>query len=77
MDGHLNHIHLDDAKYDQHPHRHLIPGEGDVNFGDFFDYLESIKYHDFISVELNQHTEFPKDAARKVMEFLKKEGLVK
>jgi sugar phosphate isomerase/epimerase len=74
MEGHLNHVHLDDAKYGQHPHKHLIPGEGDVRYGEVFESLESIKYNDFISVELNQHTEYPKDAAKKTMEFLLKEG---
>ncbi|MFQ5801221.1 MAG: sugar phosphate isomerase/epimerase family protein [Candidatus Hydrothermarchaeales archaeon] len=76
MEGHLNHVHLDDAKYGQHPHKHLIPGEGDINYREVFEYLESIKYHDFISIELNQHTEYPKDAAKKTMEFLRKEGFV-
>jgi sugar phosphate isomerase/epimerase len=77
MGGYLNHVHLDDARYGIHPHKHLIPGDGDINFSDVFEYLESIKYHDFISVELNQHTEYPKDAAGKTMAFLKREGFVK
>ncbi len=76
MEGLLNHVHVDDAKYGQHPHKHLIPGEGDVNYHEIFEYLESIKYQDFLSVELNQHTEYPVDAAKKTMEFLKKEGFV-
>ncbi len=74
MDGHLNHVHVDDAKLGQHPHKHLIPGEGDVNYHGVFEYLESIKYNDFVSVELNQHTEHPRDAARKTIEYLRKEG---
>jgi sugar phosphate isomerase/epimerase len=76
MEGHLNHVHVDDAKYGEHPHKHLIPGEGDVNYAEVFEYLESIKYQDFLSVELNQHTEHPVDAARKTMNFLKTEGFV-
>ena len=76
MDGYLNHVHVDDARYGQHPHRHLIPGEGDVKYSDVFEYLESIKYKDFLSIELNQHTEHPKDAAKKTMEFLRKEGFL-
>jgi sugar phosphate isomerase/epimerase len=76
MGGHLNHVHLDDAKYGQHPHKHLIPGEGDVNYHEVFEYLENIKYDDFISVELNQHTENPSDAAKKTMKFLREEGFV-
>jgi len=77
MEGHLNHVHLDDGRYGLHPHRHLIPGEGDVSYPELFEYLESIKYHDYISVELNQHTEHPRDAAEKAMEFLRREGFVK
>jgi sugar phosphate isomerase/epimerase len=77
MAGHLHHVHVDDAKYGQRPHKHLIPGEGDVDFQDVLEYLESIKYDDFISVELNQHTEYPVRAAKKAMEFLSAEGFVK
>ncbi|RMF90352.1 MAG: sugar phosphate isomerase/epimerase [Methanobacteriota archaeon] len=74
MEGHLNHVHVDDGRYGQHPHRHLIPGEGDVDYHEVFEYLESIKYHDHVSVELNQHTEHPCEAAKKTMDFLRKEG---
>jgi len=77
MDGHLNHVHVDDGKHGLHPHNHLIPGEGDVKYHEVFEYLESIKYTDFLSVELNQHTEYPKEAAYKTMEYLKKEGFVR
>jgi sugar phosphate isomerase/epimerase len=77
MEGSLNHIHIDDAKYGQSPHKHLIPGEGDVDFHEVLEYLESIKYDDFISVELNQHTDYPARAAKKAMEFLSAEGFVK
>jgi sugar phosphate isomerase/epimerase len=77
LEGNMNHVHVDDAKYGQHPHKHLIPGEGDVDYRETFEYLESIKYHDFVSVELNQHTEYPKEAAKRTIEFLRKEGFVK
>lgn len=77
MGGHLNHVHVDDAKYGQHPHKHLIPGEGDVDYHEVFEYLESIKYKDIISVELNQHTEHPYEAAKQTMEFLEREGFLK
>lgn len=76
MEGHMNHVHVDDAKYGQHPHKHLIPGDGDVKYAEVFEYLESIKYKDIISVELNQHTEYPKDAAKKTIEFLRAEGFL-
>jgi|GEM_PF-2602338 len=66
----LYHVHLDDAKYNQKPHKHLIPGEGDVNYRDVFDYLDEIKYKEWISVELNRSTEYPREAAEKAMKFL-------
>ncbi len=77
MDGMLNHVHVDDGRYGLHPHKHLLPGEGDVKYHEIFEHLESIKYDDYLSVELNQHTEHPKEAARETMSFLKKEGFVK
>ena len=76
MEGYMNHVHVDDAKYGQRPHKHLIPGEGDVDYRETFEYLESIKYHDIVSVELNQHTEYPKEAAKKTIEFLRVEGFL-
>lgn len=76
MQDYLCHIHLDDGAYDLHPHKHLIPGEGDVKYREVFEFLEDIKYDDWISVELNQHIEYPKLAATQAMEFLKREGLV-
>lgn len=70
MQEYLGHIHVDDAKYGQHPHKHLIPGDGDVNYGGLFDYLDDIAYKGWLSVELNQHTTEPKLAAKKAMDYL-------
>jgi len=67
----LHHVHLDDAKYNRKPHRHLIPGEGDVDYEDVFDYLKENKYKEWISVELNRSTEYPREAAEKAMKFLR------
>lgn len=71
LGGLLHHVHLDDAKYNQKPHKHLIPGEGDVDYGDVFDYLKENRYREWISVELNRSTEYPREAAEKAMEFLR------
>ncbi len=76
MEEWLGHVHLDDAVYGQHPHKHLIPGEGDVNYRDVFSYLADIGFDDWISMELNQHTENPKEAAMKAIAYLRREGLV-
>ncbi|MFQ5816118.1 MAG: sugar phosphate isomerase/epimerase family protein [Candidatus Hydrothermarchaeaceae archaeon] len=76
MEEYLGHIHLDDAVYGQHPHRHLIPGDGEVDYKEVFSYLKDISYGDWISVELNQHTEKPKEAAMKAVDHLRREGLI-
>lgn len=73
---HLRHVHLDDGRYGVHPHRHLIPGEGDVDHGDAFDYLEETGFDGWVSVELNEHTEDPRSAAEETMEFLESSGLM-
>lgn len=70
MQEHLVHVHLDDARYGETPHRHLIPGEGDVDYQSLFTFLEDIGYPGWLSVELNQHTEYPREAAEKAMRFL-------
>ncbi len=71
MQDYLAHVHVDDAKYGEHPHRHLIPGEGDVNYEDLFTYLEDIGYDGWLSLELNQHTQYPRQAAEQAVKFLR------
>lgn len=71
MQDYLAHIHVDDARYGEHPHRHLIPGEGDINYGELFDFLKDIKYDGWLSMELNQHTQYPRQAAEEAMRFLR------
>lgn len=70
MQEYLAHIHVDDARYGEHPHKHLIPGEGDVDYQGLFAFLEDINYSGWLSVELNQHTEYPREAAQKAIKFL-------
>jgi len=76
MEEYLGHVHMDDAIYGQHPHKHLIPGDGEIDYKEVFSYLEDIGYDDWISMELNQHTEKPKEAATKAITYLHKEGLI-
>jgi len=76
LGDHLSHVHLDDGKFDVHPHRHYVPGRGDVDYGDAFDYLEEQGFDKWVSVELNEHTENPAKAAADTMEFLKDSGLI-
>jgi sugar phosphate isomerase/epimerase len=75
MQEYLVHVHVDDARYGEHPHRHLIPGEGDVNYRELFRYLEDIGYEGWLSLELNQHTQYPRQAAEEAMRFL--EGVLR
>lgn len=70
MQDYLAHIHVDDARYGEHPHKHLIPGEGDVDYPSLFTFLEDVNYSGWLSVELNQHTEHPREAAQRAMRFL-------
>lgn len=76
MQEYLGHVHLDDGSSKLHPHRHMIPGEGDIDHRAVFEFLEEIGYRDWVSVELNQHVEYPRSAAQKTMEFLRREGLL-
>ncbi len=76
MEAYLGHVHLDDAVYGQHPHRHLIPGDGEIDYDGFFKFLDGMNYDGWVSMELNQHTERPKEAAAKAIEFLKSRGFV-
>jgi sugar phosphate isomerase/epimerase len=76
MEEYLGHIHLDDGLYGRHPHRHLIPGEGDVDYKGVFSYLREIDYNDWLSMELNQHVEKPREAAMKAIDYLRREGLL-
>lgn len=71
MQDYLVHVHVDDALYGEHPHRHLIPGEGDVDYRSVFTFLEDIKYGGWLSIELNQHTQYPRQAAEKALNYLK------
>jgi len=45
------HIHLDDN--DGSADQHLIPGEGTIDFGVFFEALDKVSYRGFVSLELN------------------------
>lgn len=57
----LMHIHLEDISNRQH--RHLIPGEGEIDFGPVQQALLEIGYSGYVSVELQEHTDNPYYAA--------------
>jgi protein FrlC len=61
-------IHLEDIR--EHKHYHLIPGEGNMNFQEIFDALESIGYERFVTLELYSYPDSPDDAARRSLSHL-------
>jgi sugar phosphate isomerase/epimerase len=65
-------VHFDDVRESDFPHRHLIPGEGDIDFPSVFKKLHEIGYDGWLSMELNRHNDDPDDAAQKADRFMKK-----
>jgi protein FrlC len=63
-------IHLEDIR--GHKHYHLIPGEGDIDFREVFDALESIGYERFVTLELYTYDGTPDDAARRSLSYLER-----
>lgn len=62
------HTHLEDIR--DRKHYHLIPGEGEIDFNQIFDALESISYSGFATVELYTYPDCPAYAAAKAYDFL-------
>lgn len=63
-------IHFDDVKRVDFPHRHLIPGDGDINYEEFFAELRKIGFDGWLSMELNRHNENPDLAAQRARQFM-------
>ncbi|MEC0038298.1 sugar phosphate isomerase/epimerase [Bacillus cereus] len=61
-------IHLEDIA--DHKHYHLIPGHGNIDFNQLFNYVKQIKYKGFITVELYTYCNNPVLAAKESIEFL-------
>ncbi|MDP7988858.1 sugar phosphate isomerase/epimerase [Bacillus sp. MHSD_36] len=61
-------IHLEDIA--DHKHYHLIPGHGNIDFNQLFNYVKQIKYKGFITVELYTYCDDPVLAAKESIEFL-------
>ncbi|HEY4051663.1 MAG TPA: sugar phosphate isomerase/epimerase family protein [Acidobacteriaceae bacterium] len=57
----LMHVHLEDIADRQH--KHLIPGEGDIDFGLVQQALLDVNYLGYVSLELFEHSENPGHAA--------------
>jgi len=65
-------IHFDDVRKSDFPHKHLIPGEGDIDYNEVFETVKEIGYDSWLSMELNRHNEKPKEAAEKAFNFMTK-----
>jgi len=63
------HIHLEDIA--QGKHYHLIPGDGDMDFGRLFALLRQFRYPGFVTVELYTYPHCPDEAARRSLDHLR------
>ncbi|MGN1274906.1 MAG: sugar phosphate isomerase/epimerase family protein, partial [Thermoguttaceae bacterium] len=68
--GRLVNIHFDDAR--RGVHEHLFPGEGGIDFEEFFAALRSISYSGGVFAELSRHSATGAETAQKVFAFLTK-----
>lgn len=66
----LMHIHVDDVHQGVFPHRHLIPGEGCLDYTQVFKQLKKVGYSGWLSMELNRHIRGPEQAARLAYKFV-------
>jgi sugar phosphate isomerase/epimerase len=74
--GHITGIHLEDiAGGIGGKHYHLVPGEGDLDFGLVFDALADIGYDGFVTLELYTYPDDPDGACERAMRAL--EGYVR
>jgi sugar phosphate isomerase/epimerase len=69
--GHITGVHLEDiAGGIRGKHYHLLPGEGDLNFGAIFDALDDVGYDGFTTLELYTYPDRPDEAAATAYERL-------
>ena len=69
LKGRIWNCHLEDIR--DRVHNHLIPGEGNLDFGAVRKGLEAIGYDGFLTAELYPYTDRPRYAAEKTMAFLR------
>ena len=63
------HTHISDCK--NKIHYHLFPGEGEMDFKNFYNSLKDIDYSGFLTAELYTYSKFPENAASKAFNYLK------
>jgi sugar phosphate isomerase/epimerase len=66
--GRIWNVHVEDIK--DRKHFHLIPGDGDLPFGRYFDALYKADYDGFLTVELYSFPDQPVEAGRRAMQYL-------
>lgn len=69
MADYIGHFHIEDIAPDR-VHRHLIPGEGGIDFSAVFRAIDGVGYRGFVTVELYPYQEDPVSAARAALEYL-------
>lgn len=68
--GKVFHVHMEDIR--GRKHYHLVPGEGDMDFGLLFRTLHAHGYDGFVSVELYTYPHKPEAAARQSLDYLRR-----
>ena len=62
------HTHISDCK--NSIHYHLIPGYGEIDFGEIYSNLKEINYNGFLTAELYTYAEKPRETASETFIFL-------
>lgn len=69
--GHITGVHLEDIEGGRRgKHYHLVPGEGDLDFGAIFDALDDVDYDGFATLELYTYPDEPDRVAKEAHEAL-------
>lgn len=66
----IDHFHIEDIASDR-THRHLVPGDGAIDFDSIFEAISGIGYDGWVTVELYPYVETASEAARKAFRRLK------
>ena len=69
LQDYVSHIHLEDISKER-IHKHLIPGEGIIDFRKLFDAIDDINYKGFVTIELYPYQDKPQEAAKKALDYV-------
>jgi sugar phosphate isomerase/epimerase len=70
---HIRHIQIEDIAASRE-HRHLVPGDGAIDFAAFRRALDDVGYDGFVTVELYPYLDDPREAARRSLALLRQLG---